>query len=1028
MQASLRQKALCLQQIIDPCMPGLLLEVAFRVTTDLSTHQLALRIERVVRRNAALRQRFDLRDGTFWIEQAPPQQQSYCLIRTSVGAAQTEALLLPTREHIGVESKRLFQAEVVERTDGQRYLTFRIHHAIADLWSIGLLIRDFANGCVGPSADIIQPESIPTQINTEFWRHQLSQAAPLSLPIASKGNRTIRNKVLSFFVIDRETTAALNQLTKTCAVTPYAILLAAQALALGRIGQSSRLLLAVTFHGRNRRNKEQVGYFANTLGVPFDINECSVSEFIKQTAARLEDVSKASIGAGYPELAQRMAPEGLQPVAPTCAVIFQQDMPGMPKGLAAALLGLGTVHLGDMALTAVEPPPSIGPFANTLLLTRHNGEIHGRVEVDPAQHPGWLAHAIVNQFVQIIQDMVSNPHAKLSTLTAYSLPQRNAEDYIRPEPASETLIAACIRQATIFPDKPAIHTPQSTLTYGELASQIAKTAGALRHRGFRPEQTMAILLPRDINLIPTLLAVMACGGSYLPLSETNSAELNRSMLAKACCRGVITHDDGMMHYGGTVRCWPLDEMLSMPEVPLQDLSNLHATAYILFTSGSMGDPKGVAISHANVANFLRWAAQDCGDVCLAQTLAATPATFDLSIFEMFAPLTVGGCVRLISSVVSLIDTPAMMATTTLLNTVPSVAEALLQHDVFGTSLRMLNLAGEPLSDDLYLRLQQKLPATRILNLYGPTETTTYSTGLAINPTQPEITIGFPLHGTWVDVVDENMQGVGVGVPGELIIYGHGVAQGYVCDPARTAAAFLPAPGGLRCYRTGDHVRWLPDGRLDFIGRLDDQIKVRGFRVELGPIQAALQSIEAVRESAVLVVSAGQQRRIVAFITLAAPTENENEQCNAIKQHLLRILPSYAVPGKFNILKRLPRNKHGKIDRGSLLQHELHSKQEVNNTQEMSDIERRVARCWNQIFDTHANRRDNFVEMGGHSLSLTRLTGLLRNEFNIHIPLHGLWTRPTIEQQAAYIVILQGSPRALPAPAPIPRLNRNNFHH
>ena len=1027
MKASLRQTALCLQQAIDPCSPGLLLEIAFRVDTDLSTQQLASRIERVAQRNASLRQRFVLRDGTYWIEQAPSKQQGYCLIRTS-DAAHIEALLSPTREHIGIESKRLFHAEVVERSDGQRYLTFRIHHAIADLWSVGLMIRDFAEGCE-LNADTKLPKPIPTVIDSAFWRHQLSQEAPLSLPIAaSQVHRTARNMVLSSFVIDRENTVAIFQLAMACAVTPYVILLAAQALTLARIGQSSRLSLAVTFHGRNRSNKEQVGYFANTLAVPFDINEYDVSEFIKQTATRLDDVSKASVGAGYPELAQHMTPEGLQPTPPSSAVIFQQDMPGMPRGLAAALLGLGTVQLGEMALTAVETPPSIGPFANALLLTRYNGELHGRVEVDPAQHPGWLAHAIASQFALIIQGMVSKPHAKLSALPPCLLPQHNAQDHIRPEPASETLIAACLRQATIFPDKPAILTTQAKLTYGELASQIAKTAAALHHRKFQPGQTVAILLPRDINLIPTLLAVMACGGSYVPLSEANPVELNRSILAKARCRAIITHDDGVTHYAGIAPCWPLYDLLSMPDAPLQDQSVLQATAYILFTSGSTGEPKGVAISHANAASLLRWAAQDCGAEYLAQTLAATPTTFDLSIFEMFAPLTVGGCVRVVSSVISLIDTPTMITNTTLLNTVPSVAEALLQHDVFGTTLRMLNLAGEPLSRDLYLRLQQKLPTTRIVNLYGPTETTTYSTGLVIDPTQQEITIGFPLHGTWVDVVDENMQGVGVGVPGELIIYGHGVAQGYVRDPVRSAAAFLPAPDGLRCYRTGDRVRWLPDGRLDFIGRQDDQIKVRGFRVELGPVQAALHAIEAISESAVLVVVKGKQRSVVAFICLIEPTEDEYAQRNTIKQHLLSILPNYAVPDKFNFLKELPRNKHGKVDRNLLLQYKDSSEQVMNNAREATDIEQRVARCWQQIFGHDIQLHENFLEIGGHSLSLTHLTGLLRKEFNIHILLHDLWIRPTIEQQAALIITLQNSALIMPAPAPIPRFNRKISHH
>ncbi|MFP3497040.1 amino acid adenylation domain-containing protein [Pseudomonas sp. SIMBA_059] len=1026
MQASLRQKVLCLQQSIDSNLPGLLLEVAFHVSTDLSTAQLVSRIERVAERHASLRQRFIMRDGTYWIEQASPQALRYCFERTCDGAS-TDALLAPSRAHIGIESERLFHAEVVERSDGQRYLVFRIHHAIADLWSVGLLIRDFSEDCKDRPSVASAPRQMAPVIDLEFWRKQMSQQTSFSLPIGSQQAQARRCAILSSFVVDRENTANLALLATACGVTPYTVLLAAHALTLSRIGQSQTVPLAVTFHGRNRGNKDAVGYFANTLAVPFDACDESVEDFIKRTAKRLDEASRASLNAGYPELAEIMAPQGWTPTVPSNAVILQQDMPGMPRGLAAALLGLGTVQLGDMALTAVEPPTSIGPFATALLLTRYDGQLHGRVEVDPAQHPSWLADAIASQFAVILEGMVKDPQARLSALPTGLLHPPKAHAAERPGPASETLVAAFLRQATHSPDSPALQTPEATLSYGELASRVATLSAAMRLRGFEPGQTAAILLPRDINLVPALLAIMACGGSYVPLSEANHDELNRSILIKSRCRAILTDQEGVTRFAHLAPCWSLSDLLSMPDAPLLDQSQPQAKAYILFTSGSTGEPKGVAITHANAANLLRWAAQDCGPEYLAQTLAATPTTFDLSIFEMFAPLVVGGCVRPVSSVMSLIDNPTPLAGITLINTVPSVADALLQHDVLEPSLRMLNLAGEPLSRDLYLRLQKKLPSTRIVNLYGPTETTTYSTALVLEPAQQEITIGYPLLGTWVDVVDEHMQSVGIGVPGELIIHGHGVAQGYVSDPVRSAASFLPAPDGLRCYRTGDRVRWLPDGRLDFIGRQDDQIKVRGFRIELGPVQTALQSIETVHESAVVVVPKGQQRSIVAFVSLNEPSEDESQQRTSIKQYLHGVLPYYAVPDQIIFLATLPRNKHGKIDRTQLLAFNPLTANEYE-TREANDVEKRVASCWQAIIGHPVALHENFLDIGGHSLSLTHLTGLLRKEFNIHISLHDLWIRPTIHLQADFIQNLQCSSQARPAAAPIPRLDRKISHH
>lgn len=1025
MQASLRQKILCLQQSIDAHLPGLLLEVVFQVSTTLSTAQLVSRVEKVAERHASLRQRFNMSNGTYWVEQASPQALRYCFER-AVDEASTDALLAPDREHIGVESRRLFHAEVVERSDGQRYMVFRIHHAIADLWSVGLLIRDFAEGCKDRSSVALAPRPMAPVIDLEFWRNHMSQHTSFSLPIGSQQAQAQRCAILSSFVIDRENTANLVRLATACGVTPYTVLLAAQVLTMSRIGQSQTVPLAVTFHGRNRGNKDAVGYFANTLAVPFDASNESVEDFVKRTAKRLDEASSASLNAGYPELAELMAPQGWTPAVPSNAVILQQDMPGMPRGLAAALLGLGTVQLGDMTLAAVEPPTSIGPFATALLLTRYDGQLHGRVEVDPAQHPSWLADAIASQFAVILEGMVKTPQARLSDLPACLLPPKSQAPS-RPGPASETLVAAFLRQAAHSPDSPALQTPQVTLSYGELASRVATLSAAMRLRGFEPGQTLAMLLPRDINLVPALLATMACGGSYVPLSDANHDELNRSILVKAQCRAILTDQEGMNRFAHLAPCWSLPDLLSMPEAAMLDQSQPQAKAYILFTSGSTGEPKGVAITHANAANLLRWAAQDCGPEYLAQTLAATPTTFDLSIFEMFAPLVVGGCVRPVSSVMSLIDNPTSLVGITLINTVPSVADALLQHDLLEPSLRMLNLAGEPLSRDLYLKLQKKLPSTRIVNLYGPTETTTYSTALVLEPAQQEMTIGYPLLGTWVDVVDEHMQSVGMGVPGELIIHGHGVAQGYVNDPARSAASFLPASEGLRCYRTGDRVRWLPDGRLDFIGRQDDQIKVRGFRIELGPVLAALQSIKAVRESTVVVVPKGQQRSIVAFVSLKEPSEDESQQRTAIKEYLHGVLPHYAVPDQFIFLATLPRNKHGKIDRSQLLAFNPSTAQD-DVTREASDVEIRVANCWQAIIGHPVALHENFLDMGGHSLSLTHLTGLLRKEFNIHIALHDLWIRPTIHLQADFIQKLQCSSLARPAAAPIPRLDRKISHH
>ncbi|MBE8597095.1 non-ribosomal peptide synthetase [Xenorhabdus sp. BG5] len=1050
-RATPRQEVLCLQQAIDPHLPGLILEIVFRIDGSLSGQQLKSRIDAIVRRHSSLRQRFEFQDGKYWVVEAPPEASGYCHIRflDEIPDSSLSEILLPdSREFMGIESERLFKAEIIETGNHDLYLVVRVHHAIADLWSVGLLIENLNDA--DPALPQKKSDSLPPNIDRDFWRTLLSHEASLSLPLKTlppkpqpqqaQGSAGFRKMVTHHFNLSTEDTANLYELAKTCSVTPYSILLAAQALTLSKLGMSQRVPIAVTMHGRNKYNHQEVGYLANTVAIPVGIEDISVHNYIKNNGDLLRNAIHATSGGGYPELVELMAQEGLQPPLPNSAVIFQQDVPGMARGVAAALLGYGKVHLKDLTLSTVIAPTSIGPFSNTVLMTQYDDQLFGRIEIDPAQHPAWLAQAMAELFQHTLESMVRYPQENLSTLpqrpihqavylaTREQLPREHLSEI------EETLITSVIRQIQLHPDRPAIFSKSESINYGELGKRIANISRSLRTFGLESGRSVGILLPRDINLIPVLLAVMVCGGNYVPLSPDNSIELNGSIVEKAKCQAIITHNNTTPILSDRVEHWCLDDLMQEQNEALVDLSKLHATAYILFTSGSTGQPKGVAISHANAAHLMRWANLEYRYEQLAVTLAVTPITFDLSVFEMFAPLVAGASVKMIHSVIDIIDQPSIMEDVTLLNTVPSAAEALIQHNSLQQSglqgntqkngLKVINLAGEPLTRDLYLRLRQILPNVRIINLYGPTETTTYSTGLELTQ-DDDITIGTPLSGTYVQVLNEDLAPVSIGVIGELFIYGHGVAQGYLNEAARSAAAFLPAPNGERCYRTGDLVRWLPNGNLDFIGRRDDQVKVRGFRIELGAIQEFLQHFDHVKESAVFIAGAGQKRHIVAFIVLTEPIQEEYSHINQIKQQLLRSLPAYAIPSQFYLLPELPRNKHGKIDRTQLLQE---AKQQHFPPNEMSPIEQRVAACWKHVIGIDAAPNDNFLEIGGHSLVLTELTGLLRNEFNIHILLHDLWIRPTIRQQAEFISSLQNAVNTKSAPIPIPRLNRNNSHH
>lgn len=1024
MRVSLRQETMCLQQAIDPFQPGLLLEVVFQVKSKLSDKELVGRVENVVRKHPALRQRFVFNGDSYHLTEDYPGEKIYCNIRQT---HQDEPLLSSEREVISVTSEKLFQADVVIKDNGQRYLVFRVHHAIADLWSVGILVRDFMDGQLVSSnsegkKNIEEPK---VEVNTSYWRDLLSKYDEQVLPSSTLTQRQARTVSQTPLIIPKTVTTALQKLAADCGVTLYVVLLAAQSLALGKLCQTQNPFTAVTFHGRNRHNRNEVGYFANTLALPVEIPDCNIQEYIKSVSTRLDDVAKASSGAGYPELVKQLVGEDVKPVAPQSAVLLQQDMPAMPRGLAAALLGHGSLKNDDMALTVVEAPPAIGPFASSLVLTSYQGELRGRIEIDPFKCADWTGDALVHHLTDIFVGMVEKPDAHVNSISS----GHNAiPESVEPPTASGTIVSTWRRQVEISPHKLAVVSEKQGLTYAELAQEVSRIASGLRNRGVSEGTNIAVLLPRNEELVSVLLAVMSCGATYVPLSDNYPNQLKRNILLKAQCDAVITDNSHMQVLEDLAPCWTISDLNSEPDSsPWSDYSRMESTAWLLFTSGSTGEPKGVAISHTSASNFLRWAAREYTSQDLQHTLAVTPLTFDLSIFEMFAPLTNGGCINIVSSVLSLIDEPKNFLQATCLNTVPSAAEALLQQEAIPETLRVLNLAGEPLNPKLAARLRKYLPSTRIYNLYGPTETTTYATGTEISCENQRVTIGTPLYGTSVSVVDENLRPVGVGVPGELLIYGQSVAQGYIDDPARCARSFLPTNDGQRCYRTGDRVRWLPDGNLDYIGRLDDQIKIRGYRIELGAIQTALQHISQVQESALIVIGEDMRRSLIAFVVLQECKKEESQALNQIKIQLQRVLPSWAIPEQFKVIDSFPRNEHGKLDRKRLRKIAFEENVLTPPHRNMNEIEIIVSRCWKLVINKEVNLNDNFIDIGGHSLALTKLTGLLRQEFDLHIPLYELWVRPTVAQQAKLISELMCSSSNMTASKIIPRIDRNISH-
>ncbi|MGX5836945.1 amino acid adenylation domain-containing protein [Aeromonas piscicola] len=567
--------------------------------------------------------------------------------------------------------------------------------------------------------------------------------------------------------------------------------------------------------------------------------------------------------------------------------------------------------------------------------------------------------------------------------------------------AQMCLHSRVLQQAKLTPDRVAVRCGSRQLSYAELARRVSALARLLRERGVHDETPIGILLPRTLEVPVVLLAVMAAGGAYVPLDPTHPAERINFILDDIGAPLVITTSDvatGIDLGRSESLCIDnLDSMLAgYCTEDLPEMSTPDGLAYVIFTSGSTGRPKGVMIEHRNVACLMEWAHGEYSEQELSRVVASTSITFDLSVFEIFAPLTVGGAIDIIDNGLSFASSPEKCAAT-LLNTVPSVVRELLAQQAIPKGLAVINLAGEPLPLDLAQQIHADVPGCRVYNLYGPSEDTTYSTGGAVPPDEQRMTIGGPLLGRHMYLLDGAGEPVVPGTEGEIYVGGPGVARGYWNRPELSASVFLSDPlrPGHIMYRTGDYGRVLADRRIEFLGRRDDQIKLRGYRIELGEIEFALRRHPAVAAAGVVGIenpTTGPYLRCA--IELCGDVEAQE-----LKAWVGEYLPVYMVPTDWHILERIPLLPNGKMDRNALrtLQRNAGG---AGHRESFTEDQARIAVYWRELLGVDpVSCDDNFFALGGHSIQAVRLAHRISDTFGIHVGAFNVLSNPTLAAQA-----------------------------
>ncbi|HET8842497.1 MAG TPA: amino acid adenylation domain-containing protein, partial [Ktedonobacteraceae bacterium] len=651
-------------------------------------------------------------------------------------------------------------------------------------------------------------------------------------------------------------------------------------------------------------------------------------------------------------------------------------------------------------------------FALSMAVTQSAQRLSAALEYNTDLFEASTIQHLFRHWLTILEGIVAQPEQRLSALPLLTEAEHKlmATEWNATQiPYSQDLCLHQLveQQARRSPDAIAVMYEEEQLTYHELNRRADQLALYLRQQGIRQEIVVGICLERTPMLLVALLAVLKAGGAYLPLDPAYPADRLTYMLQDSRAVMLLSQARLREYFPAHLSVLCLDE----GELPLgQDMpfSSTDAIsgeqlAYIIYTSGSTGRPKGVAIIHSNAVAFLTWAST----TFRAQSqsvLASTSICFDLAVFEVFGPLCWGGRVLLVENILL---TPSYIweAGVDLLNTVPSAIGPLLQQRELPSSLRTVNLAGEPVSSRLVQELYAQPELKHLYNLYGPTETTTYST-MSLLTTEEKRTppIGRPIGNTRVYVLSRTGQMQPAGVPGELFIGGAGVARGYLNRPDLTAERFVPDPFGTqegsRLYRTGDIVRYRSDGTLEFLGRQDSQVKLRGFRIEPGEVEHVLQEHPAVRECVVLMREGGSEGNcLVAYVSGNQQAELSSDNLRA---YVREKLPEYMVPAFILNIESLPLTANGKVDRHVLASLPLYA-EPSSFVAPRDELEHQLREIWEEILDiSPISVVDNFFDLGGHSILALKLLSRVKTTFGRDIPLAALFHYQTVGELGALL--------------------------
>lgn len=640
-----------------------------------------------------------------------------------------------------------------------------------------------------------------------------------------------------------------------------------------------------------------------------------------------------------------------------------------------------------------------------------------RFDWDPARLSEEMVQLFARATGAFVHAFLAEPERSVTTLDLLSPAEREwvlsagtGPDLPLP---TESLQALFEQQVQATPDAIALTVGSAAVTYAELNEQANRIAWALKARGVSRNSLVAIFLHRSPRMVAALLGVLKAGGAYVPVDPSYPSERIRFMLADAAAVVTLNEASLLDQLPDGQQTLVLDAAVSELAVasPLNPPNSTEPSdlCYVIYTSGSTGRPKGTLVHHRGVVNYLTWAASAYQVEAGTGAPVHSPLSFDLTVTSLWTPLVTGRTVRLVpeGAVMDLLEGLIEGEGYSLVKITPAHLEALrsmIPPERAAAWTRALVIGGEALHAESLAFWQEHAPATRLINEYGPTETVVGCAVWEVAPSERvgAVPIGSPIANTHLYVLDERMQLLPPGIPGELYIGGAGVANGYLNRPDLTAERFLPDPFAAdpqaRLYRTGDLALLRPDGAFVYLGRRDNQVKVRGYRIELGEIEAAIASHPQVRSVAVLApVEEGGQRRLIAYVV----AQDGQLTVEGLRAYVAGQLPSYMLPAQFVFLAQMPLTPNGKIDRGALPDPSTVAAESAKAA--LSPLEERIRQIWGEILgQSEIDPLKPFQELGGNSIHGIQVVARMRAAFNLEIPIRLLFDHPTVRAAAAAV--------------------------